>query len=525
MGRIIALTGVVVLVLAASTHAWGPEPVVVEATNFLGNHYYYKVISDGKGGVFVAWAGSSDEPAGAQRISRQGELLWGPDGIPLFEGRREYMCIGEVVSNEAGGVVIVGGSVYEESNFAQRLGPDGRKYWDVGGVELGIDGRVSAVPDGTGGVIVASVAGDKLYMQRVNGRGKVLWGAHGIELASGVGGRPRLISDGKGGAIGIAGGKIWKVGSDGKLAWGGFELKEGVQLPEPLPKPIFRLEGGYVKKLSPNLEPVWGQGVQLWEADKMNWVATAEDGAGGLFIAWWDQDPFENPYGKRVDGYVQHIGFQGRELWGSPVKFAARILEPGKLSLTPDGKGGIFIGFEEEWYYGYSRDVNMYLQHVDSRGYTWSTGPIKLGKANSSNRPYLVGDGQGGVIVVWPWEGRIYLQHVSAEGEVGANYTSVKTGMMEVPEEFRLGQNIPNPFNSLTLIPYSVPEGRQYSLKIYNSLGQKVRTLVEGRKCWGRQIAVWDGKDEKGRDVTSGVYVYELRAGRFKKTRKMILAR
>ncbi|RKY71562.1 MAG: hypothetical protein DRQ14_07160, partial [Candidatus Latescibacterota bacterium] len=62
-------------------------------------------------------------------------------------------------------------------------------------------------------------------------------------------------------------------------------------------------------------------------------------------------------------------------------------------------------------------------------------------------------------------------------------------------------------------------------LKIYNSLGQKVRTLVEGGKCWGRQIAVWDGKDEKGRDVTSGVYVYELRAGRFKKTRKMILAR
>jgi len=143
--------------------------------------------------------------------------------------------------------------------------------------------------------------------------------------------------------------------------------------------------------------------------------------------------------------------------------------------------------------------------------------------ANNGGFPYLISDGRGGVIVSWVFEGRIYVQHVSAEGEVGAS-TSVKTGMLERPEEFKLEQNIPNPFNSLTVIPYSVPEERPYMLGVYNLLGREIRKLAEG-KALGRHVAVWDGKDERGKEVASGVYVCVLQAGELRQARRMILAR
>jgi len=77
MGRIIVLTGIVVLVLAASTHAWGPKPVVVEANEDVEIWLDYNVVSDGEGGVIITWRSDLHgiSPAGVQRISRQGEPL------------------------------------------------------------------------------------------------------------------------------------------------------------------------------------------------------------------------------------------------------------------------------------------------------------------------------------------------------------------------------------------------------------------------------------------------------------------
>jgi len=96
--------------------------------------------------------------------------------------------------------------------------------------------------------------------------------------------------------------------------------------------------------------------------------------------------------------------------------------------------------------------------------------------------------------------------------------------------DFSLEQNYPNPFNSITTIPFTVhgklkTEGRPLhtTLKIYNILGQKVRTLLDEKKKPGCYEIVWDGKDEKGNEVGSGVYLYRLKAGDYEKTKKMIL--
>ena len=94
-----------------------------------------------------------------------------------------------------------------------------------------------------------------------------------------------------------------------------------------------------------------------------------------------------------------------------------------------------------------------------------------------------------------------------------------------LPGQFELFQNDPNPFNPSTTVSYAIPEGKSLftSLMIYNARGQLVKTLVSGMKGAGRYVVNWDGRDNYGRAVSSGVYFYRIQAGDFVKTRKMLL--
>ena len=83
----------------------------------------------------------------------------------------------------------------------------------------------------------------------------------------------------------------------------------------------------------------------------------------------------------------------------------------------------------------------------------------------------------------------------------------------------------PNPFNSRTVVKFALPEDSSVRLEIYDVLGRKVRKLFEGRKEAGRYSMIWDGKDERGRDVSSGVYVIRLEVGKENLSRKLILLR
>jgi hypothetical protein len=90
---------------------------------------------------------------------------------------------------------------------------------------------------------------------------------------------------------------------------------------------------------------------------------------------------------------------------------------------------------------------------------------------------------------------------------------------------FFLSQNYPNPFNSGTNITYSIDRGGHVILEIYNILGQLVRTLVNEVQQPGVYTIYWDGRDENGRSLPSGVYFYRIEVNRFIKTRKMLMIR
>ena len=96
---------------------------------------------------------------------------------------------------------------------------------------------------------------------------------------------------------------------------------------------------------------------------------------------------------------------------------------------------------------------------------------------------------------------------------------------LQLPTEFALEQNYPNPFNAETMIKYQLPQDAKVQLSIFNLLGQEIRTLVYEQKNAGYHTTNWDGKDNSGKDVVSGVYIYRIKAGEFVEEKKMVVIR
>jgi len=132
-----------------------------------------------------------------------------------------------------------------------------------------------------------------------------------------------------------------------------------------------------------------------------------------------------------------------------------------------------------------------------------------------------------------------YLEEEGAKGMVASlmrdfdEPLAVEENPVEnIPERFTLSQNYPNPFNPSTAIPFTV-NGSPFmvhspihtTLKIYNILGQLVRTLADEAKLPGRYNIIWDGKDNSGKEVGSGIYFYQLKTKEYTNTKKMVLLR
>ncbi|MFH2035215.1 MAG: FlgD immunoglobulin-like domain containing protein, partial [Candidatus Zixiibacteriota bacterium] len=92
-----------------------------------------------------------------------------------------------------------------------------------------------------------------------------------------------------------------------------------------------------------------------------------------------------------------------------------------------------------------------------------------------------------------------------------------------LPDEYRLEQNYPNPFNPTTTIIFSLPISEKVTLEIFNFEGRLVRTLINDVKDAGIHYIIWDGRNDKGGKVASGMYVYKITAGDFIDTKKMTL--
>ena len=84
-------------------------------------------------------------------------------------------------------------------------------------------------------------------------------------------------------------------------------------------------------------------------------------------------------------------------------------------------------------------------------------------------------------------------------------------------------QNFPNPFNPITTLMYDLPSDAFVTLTVYDMLGKEITQLVNTTQLPGFKLVQWDATDSMGRPVSAGVYLYQIQAGEFVQTKKMVL--
>ena len=146
--------------------------------------------------------------------------------------------------------------------------------------------------------------------------------------------------------------------------------------------------------------------------------------------------------------------------------------------------------------------------HMESSSYTvdFCTGQTAVGQSECST--YVETGG------FWNWPPGGPAVGVEEEDE---------EELEMVPDDYQLSQNYPNPFNPQTHIRYQLAQPGPVSLAVYNVRGQMICRLVDEEQPAGEHQVTWQGVDHLGRSVASGIYFYQLVAGEFVQTRKMLL--
>ena len=121
--------------------------------------------------------------------------------------------------------------------------------------------------------------------------------------------------------------------------------------------------------------------------------------------------------------------------------------------------------------------------------------------------------------------GKRYHYTVEALTSGGAVIASVEVSAETAPPVMKLYSNFPNPFNPSTTIAFSLPERERIRLEVFDINGKKIRTLVHGIVEEGYREIIWNGRDDSGSEVVSGLYFYRLKAGKKMISRKAVLLR
>jgi hypothetical protein len=198
--------------------------------------------------------------------------------------------------------------------------------------------------------------------------------------------------------------------------------------------------------------------------------------------------------------------------------------------------GGLFVA---EGLVPGKATIGGLLQGVPDRLFGLELAPAGLPWVDASPIEGTIGAGDSARITVY-WHG-VLSTEVQLDGYFGISSNDPQTPVENVhlrldvitgvegpqadalPTKYALHPNFPNPFNPSTTIKYDLKEAGKVSLKIYNVLGQEVRTLVSGAHTAGFKSVVWDGRNNAGQAVSSGIYVYRLETSGFVKSRKMML--
>ena len=531
--------------------AWPTNPSTnLAVCNAAGVQAYHGAITDGQGGMFIAWADSrtGTNDIYVQHIGVAGTALWNATGrLVCGAGGDQDQPV--LVPDGTGGVIVawrdfrngVTGDIY-----AQRIDATSTPAWPTNGIAVCVapgeqafpvivsDERTLAPgPVSASNPLGAIIAWEDwrstitIHAQRIDASGAAKWTASGMSLSASSAPQfdPACVADGSGGAF-----VVWSqqglgtydvagqhVASDGSLQWGA---------------------NGTIVSSAP--------GAQVHPV-------VCRDGADGAFVTW------EDHRGADTDVYGQHVSYFGVLQWlsaGQPICTAAG--DQWQPMIAPDGTGAALVAWTDQ-----RAGSDIYAQRVLADGSAvWGASGLAVGAAaNVQQFPSIVGDGRGGAIVAWEdyrsgTIADIFAQRVSPAGapvwtvngqpvstasgnQYGATvvadgdtvgivvWTDQRAGGSDIycqrvplvitldaapsaPVTVRLAA-APNPAFGAVSFAFTLAREGDVDLAVYDASGRRVRTLARGRRAAGAHSVAWDARDDAGRACAPGAYWARLR--------------
>ncbi len=511
-------------------------PVCTETAH----QHLHDICADGYGGAILVWqderTSSSYDDVYCQRIDADGNVLWDAGGVALCTGG--YLKDWLRVAPDGSGGGIFTWNNWTVSISAQRVDAAGAVQWTANGVAVcaasGLRYEPEIVTDGSGGAVISWTDHRDwydIYVQRVDGSGTMLWTANGVQLTVDPGGEvngwqhhARMCGDGAGGAT---------------LAWVDQRFDDYDCYAQ-------RVNGDGVPQWTENGIPV---DTTTGACDGIDLLAVSDKGA----IIFWE----DSRSGSGNDIYAQRVDSLGNTEWTENGE--AICTADGSQDIphcTTDGNDGAIVAWEDERIF---MDVDIFAHRITGEGgfvatllqdwlasfresevvIEWRLAEIDGGSSFAVSRARLPGDSftelpyenleQDGLSFVYRDRsfvpGESYIYRVDAETESGRLFLFETTPITPPAGRVKLHQNHPNPFNPATVIRYYLPRRCRVSLVIYDLNGAEIRRLVCMEQEAGPQQATWNGINERGEPVSTGLYFYRITAGKESVSRKMLLLR
>ena len=499
----------------------------VEVANSLYNQEFPVIVSYGAGGAIIAWKENRSDNMDldnmniyAQRLNSSGEYQWTEHGIPVCSAPGNQQ-VPAIVSDGEGGAII---TWQDERNgnhdiYAQRINGSGEMQWATNGVAATIapddQSAPVAISDNAGGIIIAwwdyrsDPLGD-IYAQRINAQGTRLWNENGTVVctASGYQELPALASDGDEGAI---------------IVWS--DKRNGTD---------YDIYAQLIDKAG---------NIGILVDDDLDGIGnTEEQGPDG-----------DNPdYDGNSDGFpdYQQANVASFSTFDQVQYVTLAVPEPAILKNVqatgnpdPYAQGAPEVGTYPYYFFSFTITglaaggntvATLFLHEGPEVKSYYKYGPTPTDEIKWYDFDY---DGETGAVIN---EDTIHLYLVDGlrgDFDITANGTIIEPGgpinvssnaITEVDETaLILEQNYPNPFTGQTKISYQLKSPARVVISVINLLGKEVKILVNQPMPPGKHEVVWDGKDDSGTFLNSGIYFYRMEvtteSGNIAKMKRMIL--
>ncbi len=567
------------IIPSALLSQWSSDSSVnLKISDQSGEQSLPKIALTSDGGCFIAWfdSRSGSYAVYLQRLNAQGVKQFASDGLLISSNPQSSSLVDwDMIADDSNNAVIVFTDTRNGSSinpFAYRVSSQGNFLWGTNGITLSNDFGVfqanpKAVQTSDNNFVITWIYTStprKVAMQKISPGGAKLWGNDPIYL-SGSGSElfdyPSLVTSDNGSVIAFwcgytgsflnpvnyrlysqkfnqAGNPVWNSTQDTVYSLGRVS---GFFVPKIFPDGlngalyVWQDDRSFTNRSSTFVQRFNSAGVRSFPLNGSEASTTADN---NKFDAWAAYMPSTNEtylIWKMSNGLQSQFGVYGQKFssdgtrqWGNDGKvfqpLGSNSMEK-LLCLTKDTS--VIYSFNESITGGVNNIIKGFT--TDRNGNIGWGGYIHTVSSPSSEKLKLVGIVNSNKMTMLAWSDRrldgggIYAQNINSNGTLG-NLTGINNISSENPESIILKQNYPNPFNPVTHLEFEISEWGFVSLKVYDVLGNEIKTLVNEYKPAGNYSVTFDAGDTgQGNNLSSGIYFYTLSTGLQKQTRTMLL--